>query len=170
MGSERNEIRAADTDRERVVEQLRRHTADGRLTMDEFEERMSAAYAATTYGDLKRLTRDLPPEPAAPSEAAFATGQVDLGALTVPDPRAARREARRQLRAQGRHHHPARPGQRGELAAAASTWFSLSILLTGIWFVSGVTSGLHFSDFWPAWPIGIFGVLVLLKVVKRIGG
>ena len=53
-------VRASDADRERIVEQLRQHTADGRLTMDEFEQRMAAAYAAKTYGDLAELTRDLP--------------------------------------------------------------------------------------------------------------
>src|SRR5436305_12217657 len=53
-------VRASDADRERIVEQLRQHTADGRLTMDEFEQRMTAAYAAKTYGELAQLTRDLP--------------------------------------------------------------------------------------------------------------
>lgn len=55
-------IRASDDDRERVVDVLREQTAQGRLTMDEFEERMGAAYAATTWEDLRPLTRDLPVE------------------------------------------------------------------------------------------------------------
>ena len=46
-------VRASDADRERIVEQLRQHTADGRLTMDEFDERLDAAYAAKTYGELR---------------------------------------------------------------------------------------------------------------------
>lgn len=53
-------IRASDGDRERVVEILRDQTGQGRLTLDEFEERMSAAYAAKTWDDLRPLTRDLP--------------------------------------------------------------------------------------------------------------
>lgn len=55
-------IRASDDDRERVVAVLRDQTAQGRLTMDEFEERMDAAYAATTWDDLRTLTADLPVE------------------------------------------------------------------------------------------------------------
>lgn len=55
-------IRASDDDREKVVDSLREHTAQGRLTLDEFEERMSQAYAAKTLGDLGELSRDLPAE------------------------------------------------------------------------------------------------------------
>lgn len=53
-------IRAADRDREQVVELLRSQTAEGRLTLDEFEQRMSSAYEATTWDELRRLTDDLP--------------------------------------------------------------------------------------------------------------
>ena len=53
-------IRASDADRERVVEILRRHTAEGRISADEFEERMTAAYNARTMGALAELTTDLP--------------------------------------------------------------------------------------------------------------
>lgn len=52
--------RASDSDREDIVERLREAAAEGRLTMDEFEERMSSAYVARTYGELERLTSDLP--------------------------------------------------------------------------------------------------------------
>lgn len=52
--------RASDADREQVVETLREAASEGRLDLDEFEERMTAAYAARTYGELDRLTRDLP--------------------------------------------------------------------------------------------------------------
>lgn len=40
---------------------LHRHTAEGRLTLDEFDQRTAAAYAARTTGDLDALTVDLPP-------------------------------------------------------------------------------------------------------------
>ena len=53
-------IRAADVDRERVVAALREEMAVGRLTMDEFEDRLSRAYAAKTWRDLRALTADLP--------------------------------------------------------------------------------------------------------------
>ncbi len=56
-------IRASDQERESVVDVLRDAYTDGRLTLDEFEERMSAAYAAKTWTDLRQLTGDLPVEP-----------------------------------------------------------------------------------------------------------
>ncbi|HEY6309247.1 MAG TPA: DUF1707 domain-containing protein [Streptosporangiaceae bacterium] len=56
-------IRASDQERESVVDVLRDAYADGRLTLDEFEERTSAAYAAKMRADLWELTADLPAEP-----------------------------------------------------------------------------------------------------------
>jgi hypothetical protein len=53
-------IRASDRDRDCVVRLLREQTALGRLTPAEFEERMSAALVARTWGDLHGLTTDLP--------------------------------------------------------------------------------------------------------------
>ncbi|WP_406169618.1 DUF1707 domain-containing protein [Streptomyces sp. NBC_00996] len=54
------ELRASDADRERVAEQLRDALAEGRLDMEEFEERLEATYKARTYGELTPITRDLP--------------------------------------------------------------------------------------------------------------
>jgi hypothetical protein len=56
-------IRASDDDRERFVAALREAYTEGRLTLDEFEERTSAAYAARTWGALRELTEDLPAPP-----------------------------------------------------------------------------------------------------------
>ena len=56
-------IRASDRERDSVVDVLREAYTDGRLTLDEFEERMTAAYAAKTWTDLRQLTSDLPVEP-----------------------------------------------------------------------------------------------------------
>jgi|1186.fasta_scaffold668918_2 hypothetical protein len=53
-------LRASDADRERAADSLRRHHADGRLTTDEFEERLERAYAAVTLGELDQLFGDLP--------------------------------------------------------------------------------------------------------------
>lgn len=57
---ERRAIRAGDADREETVRQLHRGLTQGRLTVDEFDERVRAAYTARTLGDLADLTRDLP--------------------------------------------------------------------------------------------------------------
>jgi hypothetical protein len=53
-------VRASDDDRERAVRALREHLAAGRLTLEEFTERMSAALAATTTADLDAPLRELP--------------------------------------------------------------------------------------------------------------
>jgi hypothetical protein len=57
-------MRACDADRQRVVDVLRRHTAEGRPTLDEFTARTDAAYHAVTHADLTILAADLPDEPA----------------------------------------------------------------------------------------------------------
>ncbi len=49
-----------DADRERTATLLREHHAEGRLTAEEFHERLDAAYAARTLGDLDALVMDLP--------------------------------------------------------------------------------------------------------------
>ncbi|TXI61486.1 DUF1707 SHOCT-like domain-containing protein [Mycolicibacterium mageritense] len=63
------DVRAADTDRERLVAALQRHTAVGRLTIDEFSQRAAAVYRSRTMGELAALAADLPPEANAPGIA-----------------------------------------------------------------------------------------------------
>jgi uncharacterized protein DUF1707/cell wall-active antibiotic response 4TMS protein YvqF len=58
-------VLASDAERERAVELMRRGSVDGRLTLEEFAQRMSAAYEARTREELDELTRDLPAESAA---------------------------------------------------------------------------------------------------------
>ena len=60
------ELRATDADRDRVVQMLRVAAEEGALTVDELEERLSAAFTAVTRADLVRLVDDLPPSPATP--------------------------------------------------------------------------------------------------------
>ncbi|HEY2577093.1 MAG TPA: DUF1707 domain-containing protein [Streptosporangiaceae bacterium] len=56
-------IRASDADRDVVVDALRQAFSEGRLTLDEFDERMSSAYVSRTWGELRELTTDLPVQP-----------------------------------------------------------------------------------------------------------
>ncbi|MGH2930529.1 MAG: DUF1707 domain-containing protein [Solirubrobacteraceae bacterium] len=53
-------LRASDADRERLIEELNEHAAEGRLTTEELEERLTAAYAARTTGEIDALRGDLP--------------------------------------------------------------------------------------------------------------
>jgi len=202
-------VRASDADRERIVEQLRQHTADGRLTMDEFEERMTAAYAAKTYRELAELTRDLPvdlgarsggtaagPTDAVPPQppwarqdwgrgpngpwgrpAATGSGETNPGEVVnaligaAMDWKMQKRQYREQMRVQMREQrHQVRLAKRAAqpIASNFAGWAVISTILTGIWFMSGVTSGGHFSDFWPVWPIGILGFFAVLGALKTL--
>ncbi|MFC4944428.1 DUF1707 SHOCT-like domain-containing protein [Pseudonocardia sp. GCM10023141] len=59
-------LRVSDTEREAVATTLRDAATEGRLTLEETDERQATAYAARTREDLMVLTADLPrPEPAA---------------------------------------------------------------------------------------------------------
>jgi hypothetical protein len=64
------ESRASDADRDRVLDVLRAAAGDGRLTADEFNERMEAALSSRTHGELAALTADLAAGPGRPGEAA----------------------------------------------------------------------------------------------------
>lgn len=63
-------IRVSDADRDRVTARLRDHFAQGRLTHEELDERISAALNAKTVGDLRHVMADLPePAPVSPQQA-----------------------------------------------------------------------------------------------------
>jgi hypothetical protein len=53
-------LRASDADRERVADIIREAAAEGRLSMEELDERLDAVYAAKTYAELEPITHDLP--------------------------------------------------------------------------------------------------------------
>jgi hypothetical protein len=60
-------LRTSDADRDRVAARLRDHFAEGRLTREELDERITAALNAKTHGDLRRVLADLPePTPVVP--------------------------------------------------------------------------------------------------------
>lgn len=200
-------MRAGDADRERLVEQLREHHAAGRLTLDEFDERMQQAYAAKTYGELGALTRDLPVDlaelnfqQAQQRTAQQSAGlqrpvevrrdqsgrvQINIDNQAIQDrinahiDRHNQRWQRHQDRQQQRYdqqqerwaqRHEQRRQQlarRGRGFASFGSWLSLSVLLTGIWLVSNLAGGGDWGEFWPAWPIGIMGVLMLAKGINR---
>lgn len=58
-------LRISDADRHRVAEILREAAGEGRLEIDELDERLEATYAARTYADLVPITQDLPVQPSA---------------------------------------------------------------------------------------------------------
>jgi len=81
-------------DREAVVAVLRDAYVAGRLTLGEFDERTSAAYAGKTWGELRGLTADLPgaPEvgadlPGPPEGRPLMTGRATTGGRRGRRPR-----------------------------------------------------------------------------------
>src|ERR1039458_2139806 len=83
-------VRASDADRERVAAALQAAFAEGRLTMPELEERLTAAYAAETDAELPPLMHDLRASAAQPGDWAGAaptsTRDVGIIASTVRSP------------------------------------------------------------------------------------
>src|SRR5947209_14512514 len=62
------DVRASDEDREQAAGSLREHFAAGRLSQDELDERVQAAYRASTTTELRAVMRDLPLLPATPEQ------------------------------------------------------------------------------------------------------
>lgn len=132
-------IRASDADRELTVERLREAHAEGRLTAEEFSERVDEAYAARTHGDLAPLTRDLP-SPA-------------RGARTGDEATPARRDP--SDRRPGRPD-PALPDGRG----AWGVWAAAVLVNVVVWAVVSL-SAQEWIYFWPVWVAGPWGAVLL---------
>jgi hypothetical protein len=132
-----SQLRASDDDRERVAAQLRRHATDGRLTMDELDERLAQTYGARTHGDLARLLRDLPAVP------------PDAG-----------------LTPAGREPTPPVRRRRGIPPAVWASYFSVNLVVFAIWLVAGVTGDSWNPWFlWVAGPWG--AVLAAREIQAR---
>jgi len=140
-------MRASDRDRQQVVDRLRSALEDGRLTMDEYVDRMEAAYKAATYGDLAPLCADLPastPVIAGPQAAAGAATQTAAGATT-----------------------PATVFSRSGYLADLPTVLKIlwTIWLTAVsvnvvaWALVSGTGG-HLAYPWPVWVAGPYGAVL----------
>jgi hypothetical protein len=73
-----SQLRISDQDRHRVAEVLREAAGEGRIDLDELDQRLEAAYAARTYADLVPITLDLP--------SAATTHLPTRAAAAVPSP------------------------------------------------------------------------------------
>jgi hypothetical protein len=65
-------LRISDADRHKVADLLREAAGEGRIDIEELDERLEATYAAKTYGDLVPITIDLPAHPDQPATPARA--------------------------------------------------------------------------------------------------
>jgi hypothetical protein len=135
------DLRAGDADRELVLERLRAAQAEGRLDLEEFDERVTATLAARTYGELAALTADLPGGPPEPRP---------LGAPPAsPAPRGPTPAARA-------------AGRDADLRGAAAGWAAVSVTCLVIWAVVGVTAG-GLGHPWWIWVAGPWGVVLLMS-------
>jgi hypothetical protein len=114
-------MRASDTERQRAVEELRRHCAAGRLDVDEYATRVERAVTASSVEELDQLLSDLP-------------------MLRIAEPASLR--SKRDLTAFGAGRGPDRPGRLLETRLVATLIVVLSVLLvvgaivitlTGFW-------------------------------------
>src|SRR5262249_52184373 len=86
-------IRASDAERDATLRRLSSATGDGRLTLEEFSQRMGRATTAKTRAELDRLVADLPADPAAASGVVAERGPSrpswhisPIGGLSVSGP------------------------------------------------------------------------------------
>ncbi|GAA3120836.1 DUF1707 domain-containing protein [Planomonospora alba] len=139
------QMRASDDDRDKVASVLREHYAQGRLTVEEFDERLERLYASKTYGELAVLTSDLP--------------GVDLRSLPeVPS---------------GRRPERPDPGrsQKTALLAMWTPWAVAGTVNWVVWFSIGAGDGFDFPYPWPLWVMGPWGaVLLVATVLMTIAG
>jgi hypothetical protein len=135
-------LRAADADRAAVATVLGEHMAAGRLTVDEYDERLAQAYAARTYGELAELTKDLP-SPGHPAAAAPSPSPVSAqvcGPMGGPW-------------AWGGSRH-----------SSWRSWLSTALIVIAVWAVTSIATS-SFLFFWPIWVIGPWGAVLLAQTL-----
>jgi hypothetical protein len=136
---DQQKMRASDRDRQQVVEQLRGALEDGRLAMEEYMDRMAAAYQAATYGDLAPLCADLPA-----SSPMIAGPQTAVAAASAPAV-------------------SSRAGYLAGLPVALKVlwtiWLAAVSVNVVVWSLVSVTSG-HLAYPWPVWVAGPYGAVL----------
>ena len=140
MGDQQR-MRASDRDRQQVVERLRSALEDGRLTMDEYMDRMESAYQAVTYGDLVPLYADLPassPVTAGPETAARAAAPSALFSWLGGLPTA--------------------------LRVLWVKWLAVVSINVVVWALVSGTGG-HLAYPWPIWVAGPYGAALFAASV-----
>lgn len=145
-------MRAGTRDRDATAQILQEAYAEGRLTSDEHDERLSRCYSAVTIADLAALTADLPdsapagstqvpaaadrsvpaPQPAASSAASTSTGSLKIGS-----------------------------GSQKSVRNIWISWLALSAFMVFVWAFSGR------GGFWPVWVIVPTGIGAFVTTFTR---
>jgi hypothetical protein len=144
-------LRAADSDRGAVAAALGQAMSEGRLTVVEYDERLAAAYAARTFGELAPLTADLPRSGTA--SPARPTGTTAVATAPAPAP------------ARG----CAGAGAGLQHWAVWGSWSSTALIVLTIWAITSIAAS-EFLYFWPFWVIVPWGGMLLMgQVAARAG-
>jgi hypothetical protein len=133
-------IRASDADRDRTAALLREHHAAGRLTAEEFNERLDKTYAAKTMGELDELLADLP--------------GIDL--YKLPDASLDRRRGNTTFGLPWLLAPRAGSGISPAWRAAWGSWITVSLVAFLAWLLSG-----HPGNLWFLWVAGPYGIVLL---------
>jgi hypothetical protein len=152
-----SDLRVGDAERDAVADRLRESFAQGRLTMDEFNDRLSAALAATTQRDLSQLTRDLP--------------HTSVPGPPLPQPQSATYGQRTSLPYTGQQNHGGQQsGSRGG-PRARSRLFPVMAALLALWLLAS-TLLTPLRMFPLGGRLAIFLVIfgVLRSIVRRVFG
>jgi hypothetical protein len=129
-------IRASDADRDRTAALLREHHAAGRLTAEEFNERLDKAYAAKTLGELDDLLADLP--------------AIDL--YHLPDHSVDRRRGPTNF---GLPWLLVPGGMSPAWRAAWGSWATVSLIAFLAWLLAG-----HPGNLWFLWVAGPYFIIM----------
>ena len=143
-------IRASDADRDRVAALLREHHAAGRLTAEEFHDRMDKALEAKTLGELDELMADLP--------------AIDL--YRLPDESMRRPAPLPHTSLMPRHPGgPSSPAKFTAGTVAMGAWAAVTAALVAIWAVAAVVGG---GTWFPWWAlIAIPWIWVMIRRSQR---
>jgi hypothetical protein len=141
VAERREDLRAADVDRQFVADRLKVGLDEGRLSLHEYDDRLRETYAARTYGDLDRLLADLP--------------GAERAQLVPPPPGAA-----------GPQRMTAPPaGWRFPrwIFAAWSGWITVTLIVNAVWLASGPD-----GEYWPKWVMLPWGAVLLAGTVTGL--
>jgi hypothetical protein len=152
VAERREDLRAADVDRQFVAERLKSALDEGRLDLHEYDERLQNVYAAKTYGDLDKVLSDLP------GFAPVGHSQVVPSAADNRYPTAV---ARAELEGKPLRNMPK------WLIGVWSAWLVAVSVNVVIWLLVSLSSG-NFVYFWPMWVAGPWGALLLATTLTGI--
>jgi hypothetical protein len=138
-------IRASDADRDRVAALLREHHAAGRLTAEEFHDRMDKALEARTLAELDELLADLP--------------AIDLYELPHEWMRRAVPGSRQSLVPRD-PEGPASPVRFTPHTVALGAWAVVSSVLVAVWAVMAVVGSGTWFPWWALIVIPWIWVLI----------